>query len=63
MSVIYLQDYNLWESIGELAYRYGIALWVTSRIIAWRMDIKTCCGGEQATPAQQASQMPMQGPI
>ena len=63
MSVIYLQDYNPWESIGELAGRYGgyrLGQIQNNRMAHGYQDMLN--GGEQATPAQQmASQMPTQG--
>jgi hypothetical protein len=63
MGVIYLQDYNPWESIGELAGRYGgyrLGQIQNNRMAHGYQDMLN--GGEQATPAQQtASQMPTQG--
>lgn len=63
MSVIYLQDYNPWESIGELAGRYGgyrLGQIQNNRMAHGYQDMLN--GSEQATPAQQmASQMPTQG--
>jgi hypothetical protein len=63
MSVIYLQDYNPWESIGELAGRYGgyrLGQIQNNRMAHGYQDMLN--GGEQATPTQQmASQMPTQG--
>ena len=61
MGVIYLQDYNPWESIGELAGRYGgyrLGQIQNNRMAHGYQDM---LNGE-ATPAQQmASQMPTQG--
>ena len=63
MGVIYLQDYNPWESIGELAGRYGgyrLGQIQNNRMAHGYQDMLN--GGEQAAPAQQmASQMPTQG--
>lgn len=63
MGVIYLQDYNPWESIGELAGRYGgyrLGQIQNNRMAHGYQDMLN--GGEQATPTQQmASQMPTQG--
>ena len=63
MGVIYLQDYNPWESIGELAGRYGgdrLGQIQNNRMAHGYPDMLN--GGEQATPTQQmASQMPTQG--
>lgn len=63
MSVIYLQDYNPWESIGELAGRYGgyrLGQIQNNRMAHGYQDMLN--GGEQATPTQQmANQMPTQG--
>lgn len=63
MGVIYLQDYNPWESIGELAGRYGgyrLGQIQNNRMAHGYQDMLN--GGEQATPAQRmASQMPTQG--
>lgn len=63
MGVIYLQDYNPWESIGELAGRYGgyrLGQIQNNRMAHGYQDMLS--GGEQATPTQQmASQMPTQG--
>lgn len=63
MGVIYLQDYNPLESIGELAGRYGgyrLGQIQNNRMAHGYQDMLN--GGEQATPAQQmASQMPTQG--
>lgn len=63
MGVIYLQDYNPWESIGELAGQYGgyrLGQIQNNRMAHGYQDMLN--GGEQATPAQQmASQMPTQG--
>lgn len=63
MGVIYLQDYNPWESIGELAGRYGgyrLGQIQNNRMAHGYQDMLN--GSEQATPAQQmASQMPTQG--
>ena len=59
MGVIYLQDYNPWESIGELAGRYGgyrLGQIQNNRMAHGYQDMLN--GGEQATPAQQ---MPTQG--
>lgn len=61
MSVIYLQDYNPLESIGELAGRYGgyrLGQIQNNRMAHGYQDM---LNGE-ATPAQQmANQMPTQG--
>ena len=63
MSVIYLQDYNPLESIGELAGRYGgyrLGQIQNNRMAHGYQDMLN--GGEQATPTQQmANQMPTQG--
>ena len=63
MGVIYLQDYNPWESIGELAGRYGgyrLGQIQNNRMAHGYQDMLN--GGEQATPTQQmANQMPTQG--
>nr|DAP41518.1 MAG TPA: hypothetical protein [Caudoviricetes sp.] len=63
MGVIYLQDYSPWESIGELAGRYGgyrLGQIQNNRLAHGYQDMLN--GGEQATPTQQmASQMPTQG--
>lgn len=63
MGVIYLQDYSPWESIGELAGRYGgyrLGQIQNNRMAHGYQDMLN--GGEQATPTQQmASQMPTQG--
>lgn len=63
MGVIYLQDYSPWESIGELAGRYGgyrLGQIQNNRMAHGYQDMLN--GGEQATPMQQmASQMPTQG--
>mgnify|MGYP000884600390 CR=1 FL=1 len=63
MGVIYLQDYNPLESIGELAGRYGgyrLGQIQNNRMAHGYQDMLN--GGEQATPTQQmASQMPTQG--
>ena len=63
MSVIYLQDYNPWESIGELAGQYGgyrLGQIQNNRLAHGYQNMLN--GGEQATPAQQmAKQMPTQG--
>lgn len=59
MGVIYLQDYNPLESIGELAGRYGgyrLGQIQNNRMAHGYQDMLN--GGEQATPAQQ---MPTQG--
>lgn len=63
MGVIYLQDYSPWESLGELAGRYGgyrLGQIQNNRMAHGYQDMLN--GGEQTTPAQQmASQMPTQG--
>lgn len=63
MGVIYLQDYNPWESIGELAGQYGgyrLGQIQNNRLAHGYQNMLN--GGEQATPTQQmASQMPTQG--
>ncbi len=63
MDVIYLQDYNPWESIGELAGQYGgyrLGQIQNNRLAHGYQNMLN--GGEQATPTQQmASQMPTQG--
>lgn len=63
MGVIYLQDYNPWESIGELAGRYGgyrLGQIQNNRLAHGYQNMLN--GEEQATPAQQmANQMPTQG--
>lgn len=63
MGVIYLQDYNPWESIGELAGQYGgyrLGQIQNNRLAHGYQNMLN--GGEQATPAQQmAKQMPTQG--
>ena len=63
MGVIYLKDYNPWESIGELAGQYGgyrLGQIQNNRLAHGYQNMLN--GGEQATPTQQmASQMPTQG--
>lgn len=63
MGVIYLQDYNPWESIGELAGQYGgyrLGQIQNNRLAHGYQNMLN--GGEQAIPTQQmASQMPTQG--
>lgn len=63
MGVIYLQDYNPWESIGELAGQYSgyrLGQIQNNRLAHGYQNMLN--GGEQATPTQQmASQMPTQG--
>ena len=63
MGVIYLQDYNPWESIGELAGQYGgyrLGQIQNNHLAHGYQNMLN--GGEQATPTQQmASQMPTQG--
>lgn len=63
MGVIYLQNYNPWESIGELAGQYGgyrLGQIQNNRLAHGYQNMLN--GGEQATPTQQmASQMPTQG--